>query len=65
MFSSILEQYCWDIYKDFPYNSGKHHIYVIFNYERDNPQWVGFIMVQKTPKGQFLIYTKENKSEKG
>ncbi len=43
MFFSFLEQYCWDIYRDFPYNSGKHHIFVIFNYERDNPRWVGFL----------------------
>ena len=43
MFSAFLKQYGWEYYKDFPYNSGKHHIYVIINYEKEKPRWIGFL----------------------
>lgn len=45
MFCAFLEQYGWEKFKNREYNSGKHHIYVIFNYEADNPIWVGFLHV--------------------
>lgn len=45
MFCSFLKQYKWEKFKGQEYNSGKHHIYVIFNYELGEPIWVGFIHV--------------------
>lgn len=43
LFNIFLEQYGWKNFKDSSYNSGKHHIYVIFNYEEKKPRWVGFL----------------------
>ncbi len=43
MFCSFLEEYGWERFKDFDYNNGKNHIYVIFNYEKGVPMWVGFL----------------------
>lgn len=45
MFCTFLEQYGWEKYKNQEYNSGKHHIYVIFNYKMEEPIWVGFLHV--------------------
>lgn len=43
LFCVFLEQYQWEKFKNYDYNKGKHHFYVIFNYERGNPLWVGFL----------------------
>lgn len=45
IFCDFLKQYGWEKYKNQEYNSGKHHIYVVFNYESVQPIWVGFIHV--------------------
>ena len=45
LFCAFLKRYGWDKFKNQEYNSGKHHIYVIFNYESNEPIWVGFIHV--------------------
>lgn len=35
IFCDLLKQYQWDKYKNETYNSGRHHIYVIFKYKRE------------------------------
>lgn len=45
LFCDFLKQYKWEKYKNQDYNSGKHHIYVVFNYEIEEPVWVGFIHI--------------------
>ncbi len=45
MFCIFLKQYGWELYRDEEYNSGKHHIYMMFNYEKDIPRRVGFIHI--------------------
>lgn len=45
MFCMFLEQYGWERYKNYAYNCGKHHIYVMFNYKNGEPIWVGFLHV--------------------
>ncbi len=43
IFNGFLKQYQWEKFKEHDYNRGKHHIFVIFNYEREIPLWVGFL----------------------
>lgn len=37
------EKYGWEKFKGEDYNSGEHHIFVIFNYQLGEPLWVGFL----------------------
>ena len=45
IFCRFLEQYGWEKFKREEYNSGKNHIYVILDYKREKPEWVGFMHV--------------------
>lgn len=50
MFHAFIEQYGWELFKNKKYNSGQHHIYVIINYQKDKPRWVGFIHILECDK---------------
>jgi len=43
IFLIFLRKYGWEEYKNYAYNRGQHHIYVIFDYTPGTPVWVGFL----------------------